>query len=220
MKLFIDTANIEHIREVNSWGILDGVTTNPTLCAKEGRDFREAIAEICAEVAGPVSAEAVSVNREEIITEARELSRIAPNVAVKIPMTTEGLAATKVLSGEGVKVNMTLIFSANQALLAAKVGAAFTSPFVGRIDDTGHDGMELIDEIVTVYDNYNVPTEIIAASIRHPLHVIQAAMLGADIATVPYAVIKAMVKHPLTDRGIESFLKDWEKLQDAIKVGG
>ncbi len=220
MKLFIDTANIDHIREVNGWGVLDGVTTNPTLCAKEGREFREVIAEICAEVDGPVSAEAVSLRRDEIIDEARELANIAPNVVVKVPVTPEGLAATKVLSAEGVRVNMTLIFSANQALLAAKAGAAYASPFIGRIDDTGHDGMMLIDEISTIYDNYGIPTEIIAASIRHPLHVTQAALLGADIATAPYEVIKAMVKHPLTDKGIDSFLKDWQKLQDSVKVGG
>ncbi|MCL4499747.1 MAG: fructose-6-phosphate aldolase [Chloroflexi bacterium] len=220
MKLFIDTANIDQIREVNSWGILDGVTTNPTLCAKEGRDFKGAIAEICAAVEGPVSAEVISLETAEMIQEARELASIASNVVIKIPMTLEGLAATKHLAADGIRVNMTLIFSANQALLAAKAGAAFASPFVGRLDDTGQDGMKLIDEISAIYDNYGVPTEIIAASIRHPLHVTQAALLGADIATVPYDVLKAMAKHPLTDRGIDSFLKDWRKLQDAVKIGG
>ncbi|MHB0976661.1 MAG: fructose-6-phosphate aldolase [Candidatus Aquicultorales bacterium] len=218
MKLFIDTANIDEIREINGWGILDGVTTNPTLCAKEGRDFKEAIAEICDEVSGPVSAEVISLVKNEMIEEARELTRIGSNVVIKVPMTTEGLAATKALSSDGIQVNMTLVFSANQALLAAKAGAAFVSPFVGRIDDTGHDGMNLIDEIVTIYDNYGIPTEIIAASIRHPIHVTQAALFGADIATVPYKIIKAMAKHPLTDRGVDSFLDDWQKLQDAIKV--
>lgn len=220
MKLFIDTANIAEIREVNGWGILDGVTTNPTLCAREGRDFKEAIAEICSIVDGPVSAEAISLVAESIIPEARELASIAPNVVVKIPVCIEGLKATRVLADEGIRVNMTLIFSANQALLAAKAGAAFVSPFVGRIDDTGHDGLTLIDEICTVFDNHQILTEVIAASIRHPLHVTQAALAGAHISTVPYKVIEAMVKHPLTDRGIDSFLADWAKLQETIKVGG
>lgn len=220
MKLFIDSANIDHIREVNGWGIIDGVTTNPTLCAKEGRVFKEVIGEICSEVDGPISAEAISLERSAIVEEARQLVKIADNVVVKIPINEEGLAATNVLSREGIKVNMTLVFSANQALLAAKVGASFVSPFLGRIDDTGHDSMKLIDEIASIYDNYDVPTEIIAASIRHPIHVTQAAMLGADIATVPYSVLKAMVKHPLTDRGIDAFLKDWEKLQESIGVSG
>jgi transaldolase len=217
MKLFIDTANIEHIREVNEWGILSGVTTNPTLCAKEGRDFKSAIKEIASIVDGPISAEAVSSTKEGIIKEARELVQIASNIVVKIPITPEGLAATKVLSRENIKVNMTLVFSANQALLAAQVGATFVSPFLGRLDDIGHDSMKILDEIVMIYDNYDIPTEIIAASIRHPLHVVQAALVGADIATVPYDVLKAMVKHPLTDRGIERFLADWRRLQEIAR---
>jgi transaldolase len=217
MKLFIDTANIGHIKEVNEWGILSGVTTNPTLCAKEGQDFKSAIKEIASIVDGPISAEAVSSTKEGIVKEARELVQIASNIVVKIPITPEGLAATKVLSKENIKVNMTLVFSANQALLAAQVGAAFVSPFLGRLDDIGHDSMKILDEIVTIYDNYGIPTEIIAASIRHPLHVVQAALVGADIATVPYEVLKAMVKHPLTDRGIEKFLADWRRLQEIAR---
>ncbi|HAW60470.1 MAG TPA: fructose-6-phosphate aldolase [Actinobacteria bacterium] len=217
MKIFIDTANIDHIKEVNSWGILSGVTTNPTLCAREGREFRSAVKKICEMVKGPVSAEAVSMDRQGIVEEARELSKIAENIVVKVPMMVEGLAATKVLSQEGIKVNMTLVFSANQALLAAQVGAAYVSSFIGRLDDAGNDGMSILADIVAAYDNYDIETEIIAASIRHPMHVTQAALLGADIATVPYDVLKAMVKHPLTDRGIERFLEDWNKLKKATR---
>lgn len=217
MKIFIDTANIDHIKEVNSWGILSGVTTNPTLCAREGREFRSAAKKICEMVKGPVSAEAVSMDRQGIVEEARELSKIAENIVVKVPMMVEGLAATKVLSQEGIKVNMTLVFSANQALLAAQVGAAYVSSFIGRLDDAGNDGMSILADIVAAYDNYDIETEIIAASIRHPMHVTQAALLGADIATVPYDVLKAMVKHPLTDRGIERFLEDWNKLKKATR---
>ncbi len=216
MKIFIDTANIEHIREVNSWGILSGVTTNPTLCAQEGKEFRSSIKEICEIVDGPVSVEAVSMERKEIVKEARELARIAENVVVKIPMMTEGLAATKVLANEGVKVNMTLIFSVNQALLAAQVGATYVSPFIGRLDDIGQDGMGVLSDIVLVYDNYGIETQVIAASIRHPMHVVRAAQIGADIATVPYEVLKAMIKHPLTDKGIAKFLEDWEKLKKSV----
>lgn len=214
MKLYIDTANIEHIREMNSLGIISGVTTNPSLCSKEGNDFKTSIAEIASIVDGPISAEAVSLTREGIIEEGRELAAIAPNVVIKIPMMEEGLAATSILSSEGIKVNMTLVFSANQALLAAQVGAAYVSPFVGRLDDIGQDGIELLDSIGSIYDIYGIKTEIISASIRHPLHVIQSALAGADIATVPYNVLKAMVKHPLTDIGIERFLDDWKKLQE------
>lgn len=217
MKIFIDTANIDHIREVNSWGILSGVTTNPTLCAREGREFCSAVKEICEIVKGPVSAEAVSMDRQGIIEEARELSKIAENIVVKIPMMVEGLAATKMLSQEGIKVNTTLVFSVNQALLAAQVGAAYVSPFIGRLDDAGNDGMSILADIVAAYDNYGIETEIIAASIRHPMHVTQAALIGADIATVPYDVLKAMVKHPLTDRGIEMFLEDWNKLKGVTR---
>ncbi|MHB8840778.1 MAG: fructose-6-phosphate aldolase [Candidatus Aquicultor sp.] len=214
MKLFIDTANIEHIKEMHSLGIICGVTTNPSLCSKEGKDFKTSIAEIAAIVGGPISAEAISMTRDGIIQEARELAAIAPNVVVKIPMMEEGLAATSRLSSEGIKVNMTLIFSANQAMLAAQVGAAYVSPFVGRLDDIGHDGIEELDKIVSIYDKYDIKTETISASIRHPLHVIQSAQVGADIATVPYNILKAMVKHPLTDTGIERFLADWKKLQE------
>ncbi|MEW6189254.1 MAG: fructose-6-phosphate aldolase [Actinomycetota bacterium] len=216
MKIFIDTANIEHIREVNSWGILSGVTTNPTLCAREGKEFHSSIKEICEIVDGPVSVEAVSMDRKGIVKEARELARIAENVVIKIPMMTEGLAATKVLANEGVKVNMTLIFSVNQALLAAQVGATYVSPFIGRLDDIGQDGMGVLSDIVLVYDNYGIETQVIAASIRHPMHVVRAAQIGADIATVPYEVLKAMVKHPLTDKGIAKFLEDWEKLKKSV----
>jgi len=216
VKIFIDTANIEHIREVNSWGILSGVTTNPTLCAREGREFHSSIKEICEIVDGPVSVEAVSMEREGIVKEARELARIAENVVIKIPMMTEGLASTKVLANEGVKVNMTLIFSVNQALLAAQVGATYVSPFIGRLDDIGQDGMGVLSDIVLVYDNYGIETQVIAASIRHPMHVVRAAQIGADIATVPYEVLKAMVKHPLTDKGIAKFLEDWEKLKKSV----
>ncbi|HZD59729.1 MAG TPA: fructose-6-phosphate aldolase [Anaerolineae bacterium] len=214
MKLFIDTANIEHIKEMYSLGIISGVTTNPTLCSKEGMDFKTSIAEIASIVDGPISAEAVSLTRDGIVQEGRELATIAPNVVVKVPMMEEGIAATKVLSSEGIKVNMTLIFSANQALLAAQVGAAYVSPFIGRLDDIGHDGVEILDSIGSIYDIYGIDTKIISASIRHPLHVTQSALAGADIATVPYSVLKAMIKHPLTDIGIQKFLEDWKVLQE------
>lgn len=214
MKIFIDTANIDHIREVNSWGILSGVTTNPTLCAKESRSFISAIKEITSIVDGSVSAEAVSQEKEGIIKEARELAVIADNIAVKVPITEEGLAATKILSQEGIKVNMTLVFSVNQALLAAQAGATYASPFVGRLDDIGHDGMGVVADIATVFTDYGIKTQLIAASIRHPLHVTQAALAEADIATVPYEVLKKMIKHPLTDHGIERFLADWKKIKD------
>jgi transaldolase len=217
MKLYIDTANIDHIREMYSLGVICGVTTNPSLCAKEGRDFGESIAEICSIVDGPVSAEAISMTRDKIIAEGRELSKIAHNVVVKVPMMEEGLAATKVLSGEGIKVNMTLVFSPNQALLAASVGAAYVSPFVGRLDDIGHDGVEILDRIVSIYKTYDIKTEVISASIRHPLHVIQSAEVGADIATIPYNILRAMSGHPLTDAGIERFLVDWKALQESTK---
>lgn len=209
MKLFIDTAAIEEIREVAEWGIIEGVTTNPTLVSKTGRDFKEAVQEICEIISGPVSAEAVSRDRDGMIDEAREISRWANNVVVKIPITEEGIAATSELSGEGTKVNMTLCFSPAQALLAAKAGAAYVSPFVGRLDDIGHDGMAVVADIVHIYSNYDIDTEIIVASVRHPLHVIEAAYLGADIATVPYKVLKQLFGHPLTDKGIELFLRDW-----------
>lgn len=212
MRIFIDTANLEHIKEVSSWGVLDGVTTNPTLIAKEGCDFRTRVEEICRVVDGPISAEAVSTDAEGMIREARELSKIHKNIVVKIPMTEEGLKAVKVLSKEGIKTNVTLVFSPNQALLAAKAGATYVSPFVGRLDDISHDGMDLVRTIVTIFRNYGYKTEVIAASIRHPVHVTEAALAGAHIATVPYEVLKKMVRHNLTDEGIQKFLKDWEKV--------
>lgn len=212
MKIFIDTANLEQIKEINSWGILDGVTTNPTLIAKEGCEFKSRVEDICKVVDGPISAEALSMDAEGMIKEARELSKMHKNIIVKIPMTDEGLKAVKVLSKEGVKTNVTLVFSPNQALLAAKAGATYASPFVGRLDDISHDGMDLVRDIVTIYKNYGYKTQVIAASIRHPVHVTEAALAGAHIATVPYDVLKKMIKHNLTDEGIQKFLKDWEKV--------
>jgi len=213
MKFFLDTANPEEIREVASWGILDGVTTNPTLVAKEKKGFRELITEICRLVSGPVSVECVSSKCEDLVTEARELASIAPNVVIKIPVTIEGLKATKMLRAEGIRVNMTLIFSPSQAILAAKAGAAFVSPFIGRLDDISHDGLELVEQIVTIFNNYGFDTEVIVASVRHPLHVVEAALIGADIVTVPYAVMEKLVRHPLTDTGLEKFLQDWAKVK-------
>ncbi len=212
MKIFIDTANLDQIKEINSWGILDGVTTNPTLVAKEGCDFVTRVKDICQVVDGPISAEAVSMEAEGMIKEARQLSKIHKNVIVKIPMTAEGLKAVKVLSKEGVKTNVTLVFSPNQALLAAKAGATYVSPFVGRLDDISHDGMALVRDIVTIFRNYEFKTQVIAASMRHPVHVTEAALAGAHVATVPYDVLKKMLKHNLTDEGIQKFLKDWEKV--------
>jgi transaldolase len=213
MKFFIDTANIEEIKKANSLGILDGVTTNPTLIAREERDFQELLKDICSIVNGPISAEVISLKTEEMVKEARELSKLAPNIVVKIPITKEGLKATKILSRENIKVNMTLIFSANQALLAAKAGASYVSPFIGRLDDIGHEGMDLVRDIITIFKNYNIKTEVIVASIRHPLHVIEAAKAGAHIATIPFNVIEKMIGHPLTDIGIKRFLNDWEKVK-------
>ena len=213
MKLFLDSANLEEIREVAGWGVLDGVTTNPSLCSKENATFEDNIRAICALTPGPVSAECVSLRAEEIVVEARALAKIAPNIAVKIPVGLEGLKATKTLHGEGIAVNMTLVFSSGQALLAAKAGARFVSPFIGRLDDVSEDGMALIEEIVTIFENYGLETEVIVASVRHPRHVIEAALIGAHIATVPYAVMQKLVKHPLTDIGIERFLADWGKVK-------
>jgi transaldolase len=213
MKLFLDSANLDEIREVASWGVLDGVTTNPSLCSKENVTFEDNIRAICALTPGPVSAECVSLKAEEIIPEARTLARIAPNVAVKIPVGLEGLKAAKTLDGEGIAVNMTLVFSAGQALLAAKAGARFVSPFIGRLDDVSEDGMALIEEIVEIFENYRFKTEVIVASVRHPRHVIEAARIGADIATVPFAVMQKLVCHPLTDAGVEKFLADWRKVK-------
>ncbi|MFP4169810.1 MAG: fructose-6-phosphate aldolase [Methanomassiliicoccales archaeon] len=217
MKVFIDTANLEQIREVNDWGILDGVTTNPSLVSKEDMDFRELVREICRIVDGPISAEAVSLDAEGVVREGRELSAIHPNINVKVPMTEEGLKATKILSDEGIEVNQTLVFSPNQALLSCKAGASFVSPFVGRLDDIGHWGMGVVSSILEIIDNYGFDAEVIVASIRHPQHVLEAAEMGAHIATVPHAVLKKMFKHPLTDDGIERFLKDWENVRDGSK---
>ena len=212
MKIFIDTANLDQIKEINSWGILDGVTTNPTLVAKEGCDFETRVGDICQVVDGPISAEAVSMEAEGMVKEARQLSKIHKNIIVKIPMTSEGLKAVKVLSKEGIRTNVTLVFSPNQALLAAKAGATYVSPFVGRLDDISHDGMALVRDIVTIFGNYGFKTQVIAASMRHPVHVTEAALAGAHVATIPYDVLKKMLKHNLTDEGIQKFLKDWEKV--------
>lgn len=212
MKFFIDTANLEEIREAAALGILDGVTTNPSLIAKEGNvDFKQHIAAICEIVHGDVSAEVTSLDLEGMLREGREYARIAPNVVVKCPLTKDGLKATKQLNDEGTKVNVTLCFSAPQAILAAKAGASYISPFLGRLDDIGQNGMDLLAEIVDIYGNYNWKTEILAASIRHPIHVVQAARMGADVATMPFKVIDQLVKHPLTDKGLEQFLADWRK---------
>ncbi len=211
MKFFLDTANLTEIKEVAGWGILDGVTTNPSLVAKEDVKFEDLIKEICRIVPGPVSVECVSRRAEEIIPEARQIAKLAPNVVVKIPICLDGLKATRVLSQEGIGVNTTLIFSPTQALLAAKAGSRYVSPFIGRLDDISHDGMELVEQILVILDNYGLETEVIVASIRHPRHVVEAALLGADIATAPYAVMEKLVKHPLTDIGLEKFLQDWAK---------
>ena len=211
MKFFIDTANVDEIKKALALGMVDGVTTNPSLVSKESRPFLEILKEICSLVEGPVSAEVVSLEAEGMVQEARELAKIADNIVIKIPMLEEGLKAVKILTAEGIKTNVTLVCSANQALLAAKAGATFVSPFVGRLDDIGQNGMDLIADIMTVYRNYGFTTEVIVASVRHPMHVLEAARLGADIATIPYKVIAQLAKHPLTDRGIQQFLADWEK---------
>ncbi len=215
MKIFIDTANIREIKEANDLGIIDGVTTNPTLVAREGKDFSSLIKEICSIVDGPISAEVIGLKHDEMIKEARSLSKMHKNIVVKIPLIQEGLKATRLLSKEGIKTNVTLCFSATQALLAAKAGATYVSPFIGRFDDISHEGMDIIRDIKTIYSNYNFPTKIIVASIRHPLHVLEAAKIGADIATVPYDTLMKLVRHPLTDIGIDRFLSDWKKLQNA-----
>ena len=217
MKFFVDTADVADIRELNDLGLLDGVTTNPSLIANAGRDFKTIIAEICDIVPGPVSAEVAALDAEGMLREGRALAKIAKNVTVKVPLTWDGLKACRTLTGEGTMVNVTLCFSANQALLAAKAGATFVSPFIGRLDDMGLDGMELIREIRTIYDNYaDLKTEILAASIRTVNHVKDAALVGADVATVPPAVLKTLVKHPLTDKGLEQFLADWKKTGQKI----
>lgn len=211
MKFFIDTANIDDVRSANELGILDGVTTNPSLVAKEGVSFHDRLKEITSEVEGSVSAEVISEDAEGMIKEGKELAAIAPNITVKVPMTLEGLKAVKAFSDLNIKTNVTLIFNANQALLAARAGASYVSPFLGRLDDIGQDGMDLIATISQIFDRHSIETEIIAASIRHPLHVTDAAVNGAHIATIPYKVLGQLVKHPLTDQGIEKFLADWNK---------
>lgn len=213
MKFFIDTANLEEIKKAWDLGVIDGVTTNPSLLAKEGKDPLSLLKEICEIVDGPVSAEAISLDYEEMVKESLELSKIHKNIVIKIPMTEDGLKAVKKLSQEGIKTNVTLVFSPTQALLAAKAGATYVSPFVGRLDDISHFGMDLIRDIQIIFENYGFDTEVIVASIRNPLHVLEAARIGADIATIPYSVIKQLIKHPLTDIGIEKFLKDWEKIK-------
>ena len=210
MRFFIDTANIDEIKEANELGVICGVTTNPSLIAKEGRDFIEVVKEISSIVDGPISAEVISLDHKGMVEEADKLAKIHKNIVIKLPMTLEGLKATKILSAKGIKTNVTLIFSATQALLAARAGATYVSPFVGRLDDIGQDGLSLIEEIVDIFNVNAIETEIIVASVRNPIHVAQAARMGADIATVPYKVITQMTKHPLTDKGIENFLKDWE----------
>lgn len=212
MKFFIDTANLDEIKEANELGLIDGVTTNPSLVAKEGDiDFKERIAAICAIVKGDVSAEVTALDTAGMLKEGRELAKIAPNVVVKCPLTLDGLKATRVFRDEGTKVNVTLCFSAAQALLAAKAGASYISPFIGRLDDIGQNGMQLIEEIVQIYANYQFETEVLAASIRHPMHIVDCALAGADVATIPFKVITQLVKHPLTDKGLEGFLSDWKK---------
>ncbi|MDA2608418.1 fructose-6-phosphate aldolase [Bacillus cereus] len=214
MKFFIDTANVNEIKEANELGVLAGVTTNPSLVAKEGVDFHERIREICNVVEGPVSAEVISLEADKMIEEGKELAKIAPNVVVKVPMTTEGLKAVKAFSDLGIRTNVTLVFSAVQALLAARAGATYVSPFLGRLDDIGHNGMDLIRQIAEIFAIHGIETETIAASVRHSVHVTDAALNGAHIATIPANVIASLVKHPLTDQGIEKFLADWEKTQE------
>ncbi len=211
MKFFIDSANVKEIKEANELGVIDGVTTNPSLVSKEARGLKEVIQEICAIVDGPVSAEVVALEGAEMVKEGRTLAKIHPNVVVKIPMTSEGLKAIKILNQEGIRVNTTLIFSPIQALLAAKAGAAYVSPFVGRLDDIGQIGMDLIQQIVTIFSNYDLKTEVLVASIRNPIHIVDAAMMGAHVATIPYSVIMQLTKHPLTDSGLKKFMADWEK---------
>ncbi len=211
MKIFLDTAIVDEIRAAHAWGVVDGVTTNPSLIAQSGRKFEEVVQEICSIVDGPISAEVVSPDADGMVKEALPLAAIHKNVVIKVPMTAEGLKATHALKAKGIRTNVTLVFSPAQALLAAKAGAAFVSPFVGRLDDVGHTGMELIEQIRAIFDNYDFECEIITASVRHPVHVVEAALAGADIATVPYKVLEQCLKHPLTDIGIDRFLKDWQK---------
>jgi len=217
MKFFIDTANIDEIKEANSMGMVDGVTTNPSLIAKEGRDFEEIIREICEIVDGPISAEVISLDYKGMLKEARHLASIHRNIVVKIPMTVDGLKAVRKLAGEGIKTNVTLVFSPLQALMAAKAGATYVSPFVGRLDDISHDGLLLVEQIVDIYDNYAFDTEIIVASVRNPLHVLDSALLGADIATIPFNVLGKLASHPLTGKGIKAFMDDWNKAKKTKK---
>lgn len=211
MKFFIDTADVAEIRAAHALGLVDGVTTNPSLIAKSGRDFKEVIAEIAGIVDGPISAEVIALDAEGMVAEGRELARIHPNIVIKVPMTADGLKATRIFAEEGIHTNVTLVFSPLQALLAAKAGASYVSPFVGRLDDIGHDGMEGIEQIRTIFENYGYETEIIVASVRSPMHVLNAGLIGADICTIPYGVMMQLAKHPLTDAGIEKFLADWKK---------
>ncbi len=213
MKFFIDTANVTEIREAASLGILDGVTTNPSLVAREGRDFHQVLREICSIVNGPISAEVIALDRDGMMEQALTLAKIHPNITIKVPLTIEGLQTCKALRDKEIKVNVTLCFSANQALMAAKAGASFISPFVGRLDDISHEGMDLIRQIRVIYDNYDFDTEILVASIRSPMHVVEAALAGADVATIPFKVVTQMIKHPLTDIGIEKFMADWKKMK-------
>jgi len=216
MLIFIDTANLDEIREANAQGLVDGVTTNPSLLAKEKGKPREILANICREVGGPVSAEVVGSKCEEMVEEGRSLAKIAENITVKIPVGVEGMKAVRILSEEGIKTNVTLVFSSPQALLSAKAGATFVSPFIGRLDDAGHVGMDLIREICAIYSNYGFSTKVIVASIRHPLHVVEAAVAGADAATIPYSVLKKLLHHPLTDIGLERFLEDWKRSEGGM----
>lgn len=222
MKFFIDTANLNEIKEAASLGILDGVTTNPTLLSREikrtNKPYKAILKEICEIVKGPVSAEVINLDTKGILKDARKLAKINKYIVIKVPLTKDGLKATRLLESEGIRVNTTLVFSSNQALLAAKAGSSYVSPFIGRLDDAGQVGMELVREMVQIYENYDISTEIIVASIRHPLHVIDAALTGADIATIPFRVIELMIKHPLTDVGIKRFLDDWEKIGSLTKL--
>lgn len=214
MKFFLDTANVDEIREAAALGVLDGVTTNPSLVAKEGRDFIQVLKEIVSLVNGPISAEVTTTDPEEMVEQGRDLAKIHPNIVVKLPLTLEGLKACKRLRSEDIRTNVTLCFSASQALMAAKAGASYVSPFIGRLDDISHDGMDLIRQIRVIYDNYDFETQILAASIRHPIHVVEAALAGSDVATIPFSVLKQLIKHPLTESGQEKFLADWAKSQN------
>ena len=211
MKFFIDTANIDEIKEAHSMGMVDGVTTNPSLIAKEKRPFEQIIRDICEIVDGPISAEVIAVDADGMVAEARELAKIHANIVIKIPMLVDGLKAVRTLAREGIKTNVTLVFSPLQALMAAKAGATYVSPFIGRLDDLSQDGLALVEQIVDIYDNYDFDTEIIVASVRHPLHVLESALMGADIATIPFSVLAKLAAHPLTDKGLKAFLADWEK---------